>query len=105
MNHVNTNRINNFLYMHSIENTKENFKKLKEGIEERDFIIYCKSLYMINNYRIIEKDSTGITIEIDLLEHRKLLEDLTNNFFTKKISTKKVEKKKLDMLILWGIHS
>ena len=50
MNHVNTNRINNFLYMHSIENTKENFKKLKEGIEERDFIIYCKSLYMINNY-------------------------------------------------------
>ena len=59
---------------------------------------------MINNCRIIEEDSTGITIEIDLLEHQKLLEDLTNNFFTKKISTRKV-KKKLDMLILRGIHS
>ena len=104
MNHVNTNRINNFLYMYSIENTEGNFKKLREVIEERNFIIYRKILYMINNCRIIEEDSTGITIEIDLLEHQKLLEDLTNNFFTKKISTRKVEKK-LDMLILWGIHS
>ena len=60
--------------------------------------------YIINNCRIIEEDSIGITVEIDLLEHRQLLEDLTNNFFTKKISTRKVEKK-LDMLILWGIHS
>ena len=48
---------------------------------------------MINNCRIIEEDSTGITVEIDLLENRKLLEDLMNSFFTKKISTRKVEKK------------
>ena len=94
MNHVNTNRINNFLYMYSIENTEENFKKLREMIEEKNFIIYRKILYMINNCWIIEEDSTGITIEIDLLEHRKLMEDLTKkNFFTKKISTRKVEKK------------
>ena len=93
MNHVNTNRINNFLYMYSIKNTEENFKKLREVIDERNFSIYSKILYMINNCWIIEEDSTGITIEIDLLEHQKLLEDLTNNFFTKKISTRKVEKK------------
>ena len=48
---------------------------------------------MIEIYRIIEEDSTGIIIEIDLIEHRKLLEDWTNRFFTKKISTRKVEKK------------
>ena len=59
---------------------------------------------MIQNCRIIEEDSTGIIIEIDLIEHRKLLEDLTNSFLTKKISTRKVEKK-LDELILWEIHS
>ena len=47
---------------------------------------------MIQNCRIIEEDSTGIIIEIDLIEHRKLLEDLTNSFFTKKISTRKVKK-------------
>ena len=80
--------------MYSIENTEENFKKLGEGIEERNFIIYRKVLYMINNcWGIIVEDSTGITAEIDLLEHRKLLEDLTNNFFTKKISTRKFEKR------------
>ena len=79
--------------MYSIENTEENFKKLREVIEEKNFIIYRKILYMINNCWIIEEDSTGITIEIDLLEHQKLLEDLTNNFFTKKISTRKAEKK------------
>ena len=73
-------------------------------IEERKFIIYRKILYIIDNCQIIEKDWTGITIEIDLFEHRKLLEDLTNYFFTKKISTRKVEKK-LDTLILWEIHS
>ena len=94
MNHLNANRINNFLYMYSIKNTEENFKKLREVIEERYFIIYCKILYMINNCRIIEEDSTGITVEIDMLVHRKLLENLTNNFFTKKTSTRKVEKKK-----------
>ena len=61
-------------------------------IEERKFVIYRKILYIIDNCRIIEEDSTGITIETDLFEHRKLLEDLTNYFFTKKISTRKVEK-------------
>ena len=66
---------------------------MREVIEERNFIIYRKILYMINNCWIIEEYSTGITVEIDLLEHRNLLEDLTNNFFTKKIITRKVEKK------------
>ena len=93
MNYVNTNRINNFFYMHNIKNTEENFKKLEERMEERKFIIYCKILYMIENCQITEEDSTGIIIEIDLIEHCKLLEDLINSFFTKKISTRKVEKK------------
>ena len=69
MNHVNTNRINNFLYMYSIENTEKNFKKLGNVIEEINFIIYHKTLYMINNCQIIEEDSAGITVEIDLLEN------------------------------------
>ena len=51
-------------------------------IEERNFIIYRNNDY--ESCKIIEEDSTGITIEIDLLEHHKLLEDLTNNFFAKK---------------------
>ena len=93
MNHVNKNQINNYFYIYSIEIAEENFKKLREVIKERNFIINCRILYMIDNCQVIKEDSTGIAIEIDLFEHHKLLEDLTNNFFTKKISTRKVEKK------------
>ena len=48
---------------------------------------------MVDNCRIVEEDSTGIIIEIDLLQHGKLLDDLANKFFTKKIRTRKAEKK------------
>ena len=94
MNHVNTNRINNYFYiMYGIRNTEENFEKLREVIKEIHFIIYRRIFYMIDNCQIREEDSTGITIAIDLFEHHKLLGDLTNSLFTKKISTRKVEKK------------
>ena len=93
MNHVNTNRINNYIYRYRIKDTKENFNKIGEVITQREFYVYRKILYMIDNCRIIEEDSTGITVEICLEEHRELLEDLTKSFFTKKISTRRVEEK------------
>ena len=34
MNYVNTNRVDNFLYMYNIPNNEENLKKLKQVIEE-----------------------------------------------------------------------
>ena len=49
---------------------------MEEVIEERKFIIYRKILYMIDNFRIADEDSSGITTEIDLLQHYKLLDDL-----------------------------
>ena len=69
-------------------------------IKKRKFYIYRTILYVVDNCRIIKEDSTGITTEIDLDEHRNLLEDLTNSFFTKKISTRKVKKKNWTCLIL-----
>ena len=93
MNHVNRNKIHNYFYMYGVQETEENFKKLEEVIENREFIIYQKLLYIIDNCRIVEEDSSGITIEIDIFEHRKLLDDLANKFFTKRISTRKVQEK------------
>ena len=90
--------------MYGIKNTEENFEKLREVIKEINFIIYHRILHMTDNCRVIEEDSTGITIETHLFEHRKLLEDLTSSFFTTKISTRKVGGK-MDSLILWEIHS
>ena len=62
-------------------------------ITKRKFYIYRTILYIIDNCRIVEEDSTGITVEISLDEHRDLLKDLTENFFTKKIRTRKAETK------------
>ena len=90
MNHVNRNKIHNYFYIYVIQETEENFKNL---IENREFKIYWKFLYITDNCWIVEEDSSGITIEIDILEHRKLLDDLASNFFSKKkISTRKVQK-------------
>ena len=93
MEHVDRNRIHNYIYKYGIQHTEENFNKIGEVIKQRKFFIFRKILYIVDNCRIIEEDSTGITIEIDLVEHQTLLKDLTNSFFTKKISTRKVEKK------------
>ena len=79
--------------MYNIQNTVENLKKLEHVIEKRDFTIYKQILYMVDNCRIVEEDSSGITVEIDLFEHKKLLEDLTNKFFHKNLGNRKFEKK------------
>ena len=62
-------------------------------VTERKFYIYRKILYIIDNCCIVEEYLTRITVEICLNEHKELLEDLMNSFFTKKISTRKVEEK------------
>ena len=93
MNHVDRNPINNYMYRYSIKDTAENVNKLAEVITKRKFYIYCTILYVIDNCRIIEEDSTGITVEICLDEYRHLLEDLTKIFFTRKIKTRKSETK------------
>ena len=89
--------------MYNIQNTQENFKKLENVIEKKDFTIYKQILYMVDNCRIVEEDSSGITVETDLIEHRKLLEDLTNKFFNKKLEVEN-SKKKLVMVILLEMY-
>ena len=66
-------------------------------INKREYNIYHKILYIIDNFRIVE-DSSSITVEIDLIEHNILLEDITKKIFTKKLGTKNL-KKKLGMLM------
>ena len=58
--------------MYNIQITEDNFKKLEHVIEKRDFTIYKQILYVVDNCRIVEEDSSGITVEIDLFEHSKL---------------------------------
>ena len=85
MNHVDRDRIHNFIYRYRIKDTEENFNKIGEVITQRKFYIFRAILYIVDNCCIVEEDSIGITVEICLNEHRELLEDLTNSFFTKKL--------------------
>ena len=92
MNNVDRIRINNYIYRYSIEDKEENFNKLADAINKKEYYVYKAILYIINNCKIIEEDSGSITVEINLLEHDYLLEDITGKFFTKKIKTTKFKK-------------
>ena len=49
MNNVNRNRINNYIYCYSIENKEENFNKLAEVINKKEYYVYKVILYIIEN--------------------------------------------------------
>ena len=89
MEQVNINRIGNYLYLYSIENNDENFNKLAQVITKKEYYIYRKTFHMIDNCRIVCKDSGSITIETDLVIHDKLLQDVTRTFFVKKLGVRK----------------
>ena len=89
MNKVYRNKVNNYVYLYNIQDNEENFKKIAEVVNKREYTIYCQILYIMDNCRIIEEDSSSITVEIDLIEHEKLLEDMTKKCFLKKIGYEK----------------
>ena len=67
MNNVDRIRINNYIYRYSIEDKEENFNKLADAINKKEYYVYKAILYIINNCKIIEEDSGSITVEINLL--------------------------------------
>ena len=93
LNNVDRNHINCYIYRYNIQDREESFNKLAEVINKREYYVYKVILYIINNCRVIEEDSGSITVEIDLLEHDHLLQDITGKFFTKKLKTRKFKKK------------
>ena len=44
MNNVNRNRIDNYIYRYSIENKEENFNKLAEVINKKEYYVYKVNL-------------------------------------------------------------
>ena len=85
--------MSNLIYYYSIKNNEENFKKLAQVINKKDYYIYKQILGLINNCQIVSEGSSGLTVEIDLYKHEKLLKDITEKKFIKIISTRKVEGK------------
>ena len=98
MNKVYRNKVNNYIYLYNIQDNEENFKKIAEVVNKREYTIYCQILYIMDNCRIIEEDSSSITVEIDLIEHGKLLEDMKKKMFFKKNWVREKLKKNFSML-------
>ena len=101
MNHVNTNRINSYIYPYRIKDTKEHFNKIGEVITQREFYVYHKTLYMIDMCRKIEEYSIRISDEICLEKHRELLENLTKPFLPKNIKYKTSRRKNWTRIFCW----
>ena len=68
-----------------IENFIKDFLYISNQTLEKNFqVSEVVPVPVEKTFNVIEEDSTGITIEIDLVEHQMVLEDLTKTFFTKK---------------------
>ena len=80
-------------YKQNIENNDENFNKLAQVITKKEYYIYRKIFHMIDDCRIVWEDSGSTTIEIDLIIHDKLLQDVTRKSFIKKLGVQKLEEK------------
>ena len=80
-------------YKQNIENNGQNFNKLAQVITKKEYYIYRKILHMIDDCRIVWEDSGSTTIEIDLIIHDKLLQDVTRKSFIKKLGVQKLEEK------------
>ena len=91
MDSVSYNKVQNVLNIYGIIENQENFGKIAAVIDQRDYYVYREILKIVENCRIIHDDNTGLTVEIDLDIHKKLLDDIGNRFFIKKIRTRKVE--------------
>ena len=93
MDNVNINRIKNYLSRYGIEENEDNFKKLKNVIEKKEYYIYEQIVELIEDCRIVVKNNSGIIIEIDSEENNTLLEDIVQNFFISKLSQRRHEEK------------
>ena len=49
MDDVSRSRVSNLIYYYSIENNEENFKKLAQVINKKDYYIYKQILGLIGN--------------------------------------------------------
>ena len=59
MDDAGRNWVSNLIYYYSIENSEENFKKLAQVIDKKDYYIYKQILGLIDNCRIVSEDSSG----------------------------------------------
>ena len=92
-NHVNRNKCVNLIQKYNIDNTDSNLEEIEKVLAKTNYYVYLKICDLIDSARIIEVTNQWFIFEFDLAENNKLAEDLTNLFFIKRISQRRVQKK------------
>ena len=91
MNSVQKNHISNLIYRYGIEDNLDNFEKLANQINKKEYYMYRQILLLLENYKIVEENSSVLKIEICSEEYRHLLDDISKKFLIKVVNRRKVD--------------
>ena len=90
MNSVQKNHISNLIYRYGIEDNLDNFEKLANQINKKEFFLYKQILLLLENCKIVEENSSSFTVEICSEQYRHLLDDISKKFLIKVVNRRKV---------------
>ena len=78
------------MYRYGIEDNLDNFEKLANQINKKEYYMYRQILLLLENYKIVEENSSVLKIEICSEEYRHLLDDISKTFLIKVVKRRKV---------------
>ena len=91
MNNQTKNCSSNLMYCYGIIKNSENFDRLAEEVDKKEYFIYRKIFLLLENCRIVNENAYCLTAEIDSEENTYLLQDIQKKVFIKVIGRRKVE--------------
>ena len=67
-----------------------NFEKLVNQIDKKEYYMYRQVLLLLKNCKIVEENSSILKIEICSEQYRHLLDDISKKFLIKVVNKRKV---------------
>ena len=90
MNSVQKNHISNLIYRYGIEDNLDNFEKLANQINKKEYYMYRQILLLLENCKIVEENGSILKVEICSEQYRHLLDDISKKFLIKVVNRRKV---------------
>ena len=90
MNNVQKNHISNLIYHYGIEDNLDNFEKLANQINKKEYYMYRQILLLLENCKIVEENGSILKIEICSEQYRHLLDDISKKFLLNVVNRRKV---------------
>ena len=91
MNNVQKNHISNLMYRYGIADNLDNFEKLANQINKKEYYMYRQILLLLENCKIVEENGSILKIEICSEQYRHLLDDISKKFLIKVVNRRKVD--------------